>query len=272
MTDINDLFGNAVAEGSVSQSTLNAINVPDLGAQIQAGLGIDVDHVNASEVTLVSIMPDDSGSIACIRKDPDDWRSPIVGPKLIRDGHNLVLDSLMGGKKEQRESILVHTRYLNGFVLSPFVPLDQAVRMTDQNYDPNLGTPLYDQAVPFLLTPLQKAQEFSDSGVPCRSVSLIISDGRDEHSRKQTAATVRKVVEDMLKTENHIIAFMGIGDGHTDFHQIALEMGILPNWILTPGNSESEIRHAFQVFSQSAVRASQGAGSFSKAAVGGFGA
>ena len=46
-------------------------------------------------------------------------------------------------------------------------------------------------------------------------------------------------------------------------------MGIEDRWILTPGNNPSEIRRAFQVFSQSAVRASQAA-SFSQGTVGGF--
>jgi len=46
-------------------------------------------------------------------------------------------------------------------------------------------------------------------------------------------------------------------------------MGIDPRWILTPGNSPSEIKAAFRVFSQSAVRASQAA-SFSRASLGGF--
>jgi hypothetical protein len=41
-------------------------------------------------------------------------------------------------------------------------------------------------------------------------------------------------------------------------------MGIPDRWILTPGNSATEIRRAFQVFSQSAVRATQGV------ALGGF--
>ncbi|WP_041429419.1 hypothetical protein [Synechococcus sp. PCC 7502] len=55
-------------------------------------------------------------------------------------------------------------------------------------------------------------------------------------------------------------------DGYTDFQQIFKEMGISDRWILTPGNSDSEIRQAFQVFSQSAVRVSQGA-----TGLGGFG-
>jgi hypothetical protein len=37
------------------------------------------------------------------------------------------------------------------------------------------------------------------------------------------------------------------------------EMGIEDRWILTPGSTASEIRRAFQVFSQSAIRAGQGA-------------
>jgi hypothetical protein len=36
-------------------------------------------------------------------------------------------------------------------------------------------------------------------------------------------------------------------------------MGIPDRWVLTPGNSAGEIRRAFAVFSQSAIRTSQGA-------------
>jgi hypothetical protein len=42
--------------------------------------------------------------------------------------------------------------------------------------------------------------------------------------------------------------------------------------ILTPGSDVSPIRRAFQVFSQSAVRASQSAAHFGQAVLGGFGA
>jgi hypothetical protein len=64
---------------------------------------------------------------------------------------------------------------------------------------------------------------------------------------------------------------MGIADGRTDFNQIFQDMGIDPKWILTPGNTPSEIRKNFAVFSQSAVRASQNATSFSQTAMAGFG-
>ena len=166
--------------------------------------------------------------------------------------------------------MLAHTRYLNGFVLYPYCPLDQALRMDKKNYDPNLGTPLYDQAVVMLGTVLAKTQQFADNGVNVRTVSLIITDGADAGSQKATAKTVAQIVRDMLKTEQHIIAAMGIDDGSTCFKKVFQDMGIRDEWILTPGNSGSEIRKAFQVFSQSATRASQSAQHFSKLAGKGF--
>jgi hypothetical protein len=235
--DLNQLFQSAQAEGILSNDSLQALNVHDIGAQIQAGLGIQVDDVTASEVVLVTIMPDDSGSI--------DYGG---NSAIVRAGHNTVLDALLNSN--QQDNILVHNRYLNGFVLYPYCSVSQAVRMDAQNYNPNQGTPLYDQTVVLLGTVLAKAQEFSDNGVPVRTVTLIISDGADAHSHRASAKTVRSLVQDMLRTEN---------------------MGIRDQWILTPGNSQKEIRNAFQVFSQSAVRASQSTGGFNQTSLGGFG-
>ena len=257
--NIANLFQSAQAEGLLSQQTVNALVVPDVGAAIQAGMGIPAMNVSASEVSLVTMMPDDSGSIQ------------FSGNKVsVIEGHNLVLDAL--SKTKQVDGILAHTRYLNGEVLFPYSPLDQAVQMDARNYQPNKGTPLYDQTFVLLGTVVAKAQEFSDIGVPVRTVTLIITDGADEHSRRHTAASVRKLVRELLLTEMHIIAAMGVDNGSTNFHQVFEEMGILPQWVLTPGNTPSELRAAFQFFSQSAVRASQGAASFSQTALQGFGA
>ena len=120
-------------------------------------------------------------------------------------------------------------------------------------------------------TVLAKAQEFSDNGVPVRTVTLIITDGADAGSVRADASSVASVVQDMVRAENHIVAAMGIDDGYTDFRQVFKDMGIRDEWIMIPGNSDSEIRKAFQVFSQSAVRVSQGSGSFNQTSLGGFG-
>jgi hypothetical protein len=255
---ISDLFQSAHEGGLLSTASLQALDVTDIGAQIQAGLGIDVDEVMASEVVLVTIMPDDSGSIRFSGN-----------AQAVRGGHNSVLDALL--TSNQQDNILIHNRYLNGQVLYPYCPLSQAVRMTPQNYEPNLGTPLYDQTLVLLGTVLAKAQEFADNGVPVRTVTLMITDGADAGSVRADAKRVASVVNDMLRTETHIIAAMGIDDGTTDFRQVFREMGIRDEWILTPGNSDSEIRKAFQVFSQSAVRVSQSAASLHSTSLGGFG-
>ncbi len=255
-SNVSNLFENARDEGALSQEAYETLTgVIDIGEQIQAGLGTPADDVTASEVVLVTIMPDDSNSIA--------WAGNTGN---VRAGHNVVLDALSESK--QSDELLVHTRLLNGEVIYPFGPLDQAVRLDAGNYDPRYGTPLYDQSLVVLGGVLAKSQEFADNGVPVRTVTLIVTDGEDIHSR-HTAADVAVVVRAMLAQENHIIAAMGIDDGHTSFRDVFAQMGILPQWILTPGNTDSEIRKAFQVFSQSAVRASQSAASFSQQQLGG---
>jgi hypothetical protein len=256
-TTVQQLFHQAAAEGAISQQTLAALAIPDLGAQIQAGLGVCADDVPASEVVLVTQMPDDSGSIQHGQN-----------AQLVRDGHNQVLDALAAS--QQKDSILAHTRYLNGQVLFPYRPVAQAVRMDQKNYQPDLGTPLYDQAMVLLGTVLAKAQEFAGAGVQARTVTLILTDGADCGSQLFGANDVAQLVGDLLRAETHVVAALGIYDGSTDFRRVFREMGIEDRWILTPGAGAQEIRRAFRLFSQSALRASQSAAAFGAATAGGF--
>jgi hypothetical protein len=253
--DVAKLFDDAHKTGAVSARTLATLDVVDLGAQIQAGLGVAVDDVAASEVLLVTMMPDDSASIMSAGNTA-----------AVRDGHNLVLEALKASK--QAGDVFVHTRFLNGAVLTPYCALDQAVKLSAANYDPRLGTPLYDQTVVVLGTVLAKSQELAQAGIAVRTVTLIITDGADCGSQRHRPQDVRTLVEDLVAQENHVVAAMGISDGSTDFTRVFRDMGIPDRWIMTPGSTASEIRRAFQVFSQSAVRMGSGA---AVAALGGFG-
>lgn len=255
---VGALIASANNSGGLSRQSLQILTVDDIGDQINAGLGVPAINVMASEVILVSTLIDDSGSIRMVSGNTE----------AVRTGHNLVLEALGGSK--QNDGIQVACRYLNGTQLYDFRPLSGAVKMDSQNYNPNGGTPLYDQAIVMLGTVLAKVQEFGDNGVPARSVSLIVTDGADMHSVHR-ASDVKAIVGDLLRQENHVVAFMGIDDGgHTDFRAIAKSMGIPDEWILTTGNSQSEIRKAFNLFSKSAVKMSQAA-HFSTAVAGGFG-
>lgn len=252
--EVAALLAAAHTQGALSLRTVATLELCDVGAQIQAGLGVTIDDVTASEVVLVTMMPDDSQSIASAGNTD-----------AVRDGHNFVLEALAGSK--QSGEVLAHTRYLNGAVLTPYTELAHAVKMTRQNYDPRLGTPLYDQTAVVLGTVIAKAQQLAHAGIAVRTVTLIITDGADYGSTRCRPADIKAIVTDMLAQENHIVAAMGISDGATDFKAVFRAMGIPDRWVLTPGNSASEIRRAFAVFSQSAVRASQGLG----AQLGGFG-
>lgn len=252
-TKVKKLLDDAHGTGALSARSHAALDVVDVGAQIQAGLGIAIDDVAASEVVLLTMMPDDSHSIATAGNID-----------AVRDGHNFVVEAL--ARSKQSGEVLAHTRYLNGHVLFPYTALAHAVKMTPANYDPRLSTPLYDQACVLLGTVIAKSQELAQAGIAVRTVTLLITDGADYGSQRCRAGDVAAIAADMLAQENHIIAAMGISDGASDFHAVFRAMGIPDKWILTPGNTATEIRRAFHVFSQSAVRASQGA------QLGGFGA
>ncbi|EKD66617.1 MAG: hypothetical protein ACD_49C00029G0045 [uncultured bacterium (gcode 4)] len=262
--NLNKLFQGAAEEGMISQGTANMLSLVDVGTQIQAGLGTNIDDVDASEVTLVAMLIDDSGSIRFANN-----------AQAVRDGHNLVIDSIAGAR--QSGKTLVHTRYMNGHVLYPFITVDQAVKMDNHNYNPMGGTPLYDQTVIILGTLMAEMLRYMDNGVPCRAILGVITDGNDEGSEKfRDPAKVKKVIDDVLMSElSCIISAMGIDDGgRTDFTKVFQGMGVRDEWIHDPKKfntkeeNESAIRKMFQMFSRSAVRASQSAGNF--ASMGGF--
>lgn len=255
-TSLSSLLGAVPVDPAASAAL--QLTADNLGPAIMAGLGdITLDDIATAEVTLVTQLLDDSGSIRFSGNT-----------EAVRDGHNMVLDSLRASK--QAASVLIGCRYLNDGVLYPYRTLDAADRLDTHNFNPSGGTPLYDQSAVTLTAVAAKMAEFEQGGVAARAVTVITTDGGD-NSGSTAPASLKSMVEGLLRTEQHIIIGMGVDDGQTDFRQVFTSMGIRPEWILTPGNTPSEIRKAFAVVSQSAVRASQNAGTFSQMAMGGFG-
>lgn len=254
---VEDLFQAAVSDGAISDASMKALKVANYGAAIQAKLGITPADVKAAEVVLLNLLLDDSGSI-----------EDAGNTDAVRDGVNGVIDALAGAKK--RDDVLVYVELLNKGLLQPYVLLKDAPRLSAGNYRPYGQTPLFAKSMQFLGTVIAKAQEFALNGVSSRTVSLIVTDGGDNASGGTRARDVAAIVRDMLATESHIIFGYGISDGSTDFAGVFAEMGIKKNSILTSANDPKEIRKSFQLFSQSAVRASQNAQTFSKVAGGGF--
>lgn len=282
VADAQSLFAQAHEDDVLGLEAMQSLgNIPDLGARINDALGVPADQLQSSEVVLVSIMADDSGSISA---------SGLT--EAIRDGHNAVIEALVDSKSNT--AIQFYSRLLNGQLIQSYGPIDSANRLDDVNYNPRLGTPLFDGTIEFLGAVMAKAQEYADNGIPCRTVSLIQTDGFDMHSRS-TARNVEPLIRDMRKQETHIVCGFGVEDAHggfgsgtsnvpTTFREVFKSMGIADEWIMeatkrkpdgsmrTPEEFKSEVRRMFQVFSQSAIRASQNAASFSQQALGGLGA
>lgn len=286
--DLSALLGQAQTSDpnnpGLSTAGLNALSLNDLGQTMQAGLGVSVDDVSSSDAILLLLVLDDSGSISFVPGNE----------QAVRDGVNSILEALAATK--QAPSVYVYCVRLNRGILYPFKPLidgktgklDPALKLTPQNYSASGGTPLFRTSLTAFGTAVAKVQEFANAGVPARAITVIITDGGDTDGGR--AANCQQVVHDLLHTEMHLVIGMGIDDGSTDFVNVFTDMGIqaggrktkrdkpapgAPNWVLTPSNDPSSIRHACAMVSQSAVRASQaaggGGGNFSQVAAGGFG-
>ena len=256
MSDSAEALLKQAAGTTVSPETVGSVNVPDLSDQIEKGLGVSTEDVTASQVLLVTMLIDDSSSIRHHNNTG-----------AVRSGYNTVIDALQASK--QRDAVLAHTRYLNGGVFYDFRPIDETPRMDQTNYKPSGRTPLYEESVNLLGTVAAQIEKFANAGVMARSITLIVTDGDDNESAN-SVGDVKNWVDDLLAKEMSIIVGMGIDDGRTDYRAVFGDMGIADDRILTPGNTESEIRDAFGVFSRSAVQASQGTAQFD-GDVGGFG-
>lgn len=258
-SDINveELLNDAQDWGFIGEQSLVSLSVNDIGNDIAAGMNVSMDNVGTSEVTLVSMLIDDSGSI---------YSGGNV--QNVINGHNLVLETLRGSN--QKDGILVHTRYINGTILYPYISVDEAIEMNSSNYDANGGTPLYDQYNILLGTVIAQTQQFLDSGIQCRSINVVITDGEDVHSTNIQRASDLTIIRDMIQTENHIVAGIGFANSYVDFEDIFRKMGIPEQWILGASDDKQSLMDKFRLFAESASTVSQSSQVFNNSLTGGF--
>ncbi len=198
-TNIATLLGSAQADSTLSAGGFQALNLNDLGVQMQNGLGIHVDDVTVSEANFLNLVVDDSTSIQMGGNTP-----------IVRDGVNSVLQALADSK--QAGSFFVCITLLNGGVIQPFTPLvikdpsdlkgqkmmlDPKLKLTTSNYRPSGGTPVIEKSIVALGTGAAKVQEFAAAGVPARAITLIISDG-EATDRNKRASDVAPLARDLL--------------------------------------------------------------------------
>ena len=260
---VNDLFKVAGQDGLLSPQSVHALTVdPDFGNKIKRVLGKQVKPVGSQEVINLGLLVDDSGSI-----------SYFGNTQSIRDGYNLILDSAQ--KSKQLDNLFVHGRKINGDIINPFTLIDLAPRLDDSNYNERSfkGTPLYDSSFEFLGAMMAETERYRQSGIYARGISVIVSDGYDEHSSKhRNPSQLKQLVVDMDGSEDHIIVGVGVKHGNVDFTDIFVDkLGLQPDHIFTSTSDPSEIRKLFQLVSLTIVNLSKSAALFSQGKTSGFG-
>ena len=242
---IGSLFNGAAAAGTISADTASMLT-GHLGAMmIASAAGTALEDIQASDVTLITVLIDASSSIAMRNLEP-----------AVREGQNLLADAFAGAKESPSILMALWTFNDRIDVVHSFVPVADAARL-DQRYRGLGGTRLYDTWCDALAANVAYAQLLRDGGTPCRSVVVVITDGEDCGSRR-TAAECARLSRDLLASEQFLLAFVGVGDD-TDFRRVAKEMGVPDRSVAVQKDVRaSELRKLFQMVSQSAIRASQG--------------
>lgn len=222
-----------------------SVNIPNVGAQIQTRLGIRPQAVNHSEIVFLLFVVDDSRSIHDRHNE-----------QLVRDGYNKVINRVK--QKRTKNNILVCCTLLNRGVLYDYSFIDDVPLLDESNYRGRGGTPLYDRTGEALRNLKAKFDEFENTGIDVRTVTVIITDGVDYGSHMETPATVNRRIRLMIADEKHTILGIGIDDGRTDFRQVFVNMGLDPNCVKVPSDNEEEFMQIMEMVSQISVAATQG--------------
>lgn len=244
--NIQNLLTGAVDDGIISPAS-QQILVENINASVIAGAaGKDAEEIDAAEVTLVTVVIDDSNSIS-YRGNADS----------IIKGQNEMIQSLLNSKQKDEIMIAQWKLGSKSELMHSYVPVKDAELLNSKNYNPRSGTALYDVWVDALSSNIAYAQTLAATGTQVTSIAIILTDGMDEHSRKNTAADCASITQDVMKSEMFHLAFIGVGN-ESSFRNVGKSMGFPDQSILVASATESEIRKAINIASQSIIRASQG--------------
>ncbi len=244
--DVAALFSRAQQTGTLSAQSATLLS-GDLGALVIAGAaGMAADDIQASDVTLITLVLDASSSIGGRGLE-----------QAVCDGERALLDAFAGSKEKDAVLVALWTFQSHADVVHGYVPVDDAVRLQPgATYRSGGTTHLYDTFIDACAANVAYAQRLRDAGTPTRSIVVVVTDGQDVGSRR-SARACRKLAADLLKSEQFILAFVGVGDD--DFKTVAANMGFPDGCVLVQKDATpAGLRGAFQMVSQSAVRASQG--------------
>jgi len=236
------LQGAPVAPSATDVLVANLTDTVLLGC-----VGAGVDALDATEVTLVSVLLDMSGSMSSHQRG-------------VREAWDLMLESLRGAKAATSILVSAWTFADVPDVLSGYRPASDHAPL-GASYSPGGCTALHDALLGAMTGLVSYGQALAESGVPSKRVLFVLTDGADNASRV-SAADVKRVASALQKDEAYTLAFAGFGSN--DLVVVADSLGF--KQVITTGASASDLRRVFRQVSQSVIRVSQSAAG----AAGGF--
>jgi hypothetical protein len=241
-----DLILHAKGRGVLSETASRALQRPAVLNAVDRALEDSYTVESAGEVLLVTIMPDDSGSMS--------------GPNQhsVIEGHKELLAAMRSSSVSART--LLQTRYLNGTLLNPFQPLGLCTDLSLSNYPCNKGTPLFEQTLITLGTVVAKAEELvADGAARVRTATLLMTDAQStDDNRGELIREVAAVVTDLQRIGDHIVAGMGFAAGTArSYASVFEEMGIDRRFIFT-AQSRDEVLAAFRMFGKASLELTSG--------------
>jgi hypothetical protein len=238
--DLQSLFGDSQKSGMSHQSV--DLMVQNLDGQTGLGcVGAQVDDLNTDDVTLVVIVMDESASMSNVRSD-------------VIDAFNQMTRALNDSKAADSILMSAWTFSNTPKLLFGYTPIDKVKDLTEQEYQPNGATALYDTVLDGFTGLVAYGQDLRNNGIRTRAITVVISDGADNVSQR-TAHNVKTVADDLMKQEFYTLAYIGMGS-QASFKQIADSMGF-PE-VLTINNTATEVRKALNMVSASIIRTSTG--------------
>lgn len=237
--DLQSLFQASQQSGMSRQSV--ALMVQNLDAQTGLGcVGAQVDDLNTDDVTLLSVIIDQSSSMFGVRHD-------------VVDAFNQMSRALADSKAADSILMSAWTFANQSDLLFGYTPIDAVQDLTNKDYQPGGATAMYDAVMDGFTGIVAYGQDLRNNGIRTRAIVVVISDG-DDNMSQHTATSVKSVAQDLLRQEFYTLAFVGLGQ-EAHFTNIANNMGF--NNVLTTHNSPSEVRKALNMISGSVIRTSQ---------------
>lgn len=247
---------NAQAEGDLSAKARRILE--QNARAVTASLGTPTSEMD-DDPLFVTVLVDNSGSMDKV----NDRKTGTTNADTACTCQNNTIDGLL--KSEHPERVYFSTQVLNSMdvnpehvVVDPYHPLAKAVRLNRENFHTAGVTPLYQRTVEVLSTALYQTRQAIDDWKNPRTATLIISDGADtDGGSEHQASDCTELVKSLLAspTKRHIVAAIGIDDGHTDFKATFIGMGIPEQWILTSKATPEDIAKAVGLFTKAASQA-----------------